>query len=325
MSKSPPGMLRWLKCLPLAFASALLLALNGAAAQAEAQQNLENQARSRAQAARQEQEELKKLAEEFANISRNGLDRSGDARVIRALGGELQARFKLATMADGTKERIRAQSELDAAIRKVGEEEKRNNDFQLARLEAEVKLKSQAVSAARNEVEDAKARNLLQKAENDLLDAKNKKLKDAQELAGNQFRAQQKLQNADRALADAKGERAKYTLEELMGGNEFGYYVNESVRDDVVKAHRLRAILGNPEDKFSGEIGAARKAGDTALMLKLNEEADNIKRSMTNLKDDERFPFKSLEQAQKDAAQSLRELNEMAKGKGLPVVPVMGK
>ena len=124
------------------------------------------------------------------------------------------------------------------------------------------------------------------------------------------------MKNADRALAEAKGERVKYTLEELSTGNEFGVK-DTGVASDIVKARELRRIL----DK----AGAAREAGDTKEAARLFQEADDLRGKIESLRDEERYPFKALEEAQKDAAQSLRELNDMAKGKGLPVVPVMGK
>ena len=55
------------------------------------------------------------------------------------------------------------------------------------------------------------------------------------------------------------------------------------------------------------------------------EQADKIKAGLTRLNEGERFPFKNLEQASKDAAKALKDLVEREGGGGLKVVPVMGK
>lgn len=122
--------------------------------------------------------------------------------------------------------------------------------------------------------------------------------------------------DAKQQLAEAKGERSKYTLEELSSGNEFGVK-DQGVAADIVKARELKRILEQAE--------SARNAGDTSEAARLFNQADDLRGKIENLKDNERYPFKSLEQASKDAAKALNDLLEREGGGGLKVVPVMGK
>ena len=130
--------------------------------------------------------------------------------------------------------------------------------------------------------------------------------------------------DAKQQLEEAKGNRLKYTLEELMSGNEFGVK-DEGVASDITKAHRLREILGVDMGHATGELGRAHMSGDLSLAGALQDEADKIIRGLGSLRDEERYPFKSLEQASKDAAKALKDLVEREGGGGLKVVPVMGK
>ena len=127
--------------------------------------------------------------------------------------------------------------------------------------------------------------------------------------------ARSRLASAVGGLGEAKAERTRYTLEELASGNPRGVR-DPGVRQDIFRARELQRILGQAE--------SARSRGDTGLADKLFAQADERRRQIGSLKTDERFPFKALEAAQLDAANSLRALNEAAQGKGIPVVAQMG-
>lgn len=173
------------------------------------------------------------------------------------------------------------------------------SDLELTKLKIELAKKALEVRKAEEGIQEKQKR----------LDAERvammDKLKDAQ------ARVVATAQN----LSEAKAERSRYSLEELASGNPFGVR-DAGVRQDIFRARELQRILGRAE--------AARNRGDVGLAEKLFAQADERRAQIGSLKADERFPFKALEESQKESAKSLKTLEEQANGKGIKVLPRMG-
>lgn len=120
---------------------------------------------------------------------------------------------------------------------------------------------------------------------------------------------QQRIAEKLAGLNQAKGDRSKFTLAELAEGNPGGV-VNDTVRQDIFKAREVRRLENLGEEN-------RLRFGDSETASKLFGQADEIRKTITSLRTDERFPFKGMEDALKDLRAEHAKLVAMAADEGI--------
>lgn len=121
------------------------------------------------------------------------------------------------------------------------------------------------------------------------------------------------------AAADARGERTKFTLEELAGAN-LRNIGSQSLRADVIAARQVRQL-----ESQAGFLKFRGREGDIEQAKRLFSEADKVRAGIGSLAESERFPFKSIDEGIARVDEGIKELNAKAQGDGLKVKPVLAK
>lgn len=121
------------------------------------------------------------------------------------------------------------------------------------------------------------------------------------------------------AAADARGERTKFTLEELAGANPRNIG-SQSLRADVIAARQVRQL-----ESQAGFLKFRGREGDIEQAKRLFSEADKVRAGIGSLAESERFPFKSIDEGIARVDEGIKELNAKAQGDGLKVKPVLAK
>lgn len=149
---------------------------------------------------------------------------------------------------------------------------------------------------------------LLQK-QKELQDANNKAVQLETTYREKGAAIQQRIAAQLAGLNQAKGDRSKFTLAELAEGNPVGV-VSDTVREDIFKAREVRRLENLGEEN-------RLRFGDSETASKLFGQADEIRKTITSLRTDERFPFKGMEDALKDLRAEHAKLVAMAADEGI--------
>lgn len=258
---------------------------------------------------------LAKVRASYADLQRQMAATAQSVFNARDVLAEAEQRRVVNSLPEFSLERMAAQQKLDemadrremkdvAAARKA--KDVLENELQVAqekfRLENDtLKKKELEIEADKKGMEVAKQEEIILQKKTHHLEAHAQREKAANDIAARRNEMIAAAQKAGNALTEAKEERSKYSLEELAKGNEFRVK-DESVAADIVKARQLQRILN--------EANIARNQGDTKLANDKFTEADKLRESIGSLKSDERFPFKSLAESSKVAAEALVKIEE---------------
>lgn len=124
---------------------------------------------------------------------------------------------------------------------------------------------------------------------------------------------------AVKAAEDARGERTKFSLEELTNLNP-RFIGSAKLRADVFAAREARNL-----ESRAGFLKFRGREGDLDQSKNLFIQADKVRAGITSLSESERFPFKSIDEGIASVDEAIRDLNKKAAGEGLVVKPVVGK
>jgi hypothetical protein len=139
-------------------------------------------------------------------------------------------------------------------------------------------------------------------------------------------RAAQSRADAVSDLATTKGDRSRFTLQELadlpvnlrfdrlggfMGGNVTGDMANQILTARNIEQMEARARRLAESGNFDGSQD-------------LLSRADKLRSGLTALTDKDRFPFKSLEKSVAEQTDTLKELLRKAKEEGINIIPANG-
>ncbi len=254
---------------------------------------------------------------------REKLDQKLDAAanqfaILQLSREELETRRKIASLKDGSPERVRLEKQHGELVAKRA---KLEHDAQ--RLELQQMLeREKGLAAEIGKLEGVKGRELeMEKKVEEQKKAQLEIAKKAQDiergkldLLQQQAEAGRDAANANKTLADAKAERFRFSLKELADADPRGF--RGETRKDIFGAREV--------SRLEAQAMWQNLHGTAAERDRLQGLADQRRQQIGLLRADEKFPFKAMEEAQKEAAKNLRELNAAAKGAGIPVIPKFG-
>ncbi|NBR87384.1 MAG: hypothetical protein EBT61_18090 [Verrucomicrobia bacterium] len=226
------------------------------------------------------------------------------SRAVNALPefsvARMAAQEKLDRMADE-----REMRDVDAA-RKAKESLEKEYQIALVKFQLEtdtLKKKELELEADKKGMEVAKQEEAILQKKTHHLNAHVQRENAANEVLRRRREIEAASVNADRALADAKSARTKYTLEELATGNPRGV-ADPKLREEMIRAQEASRL------EKRAEFGRSRLGESEETIQGFLDKAQSIKAGLTRLNDNERFPFKSLEESSQTAAKLLKAIKD---------------
>lgn len=177
-------------------------------------------------------------------------------------------------------------------------------------------LQGEIAQAGENTVNGLEKRIELGKVENELAKAKveldNKSTEEVNRRRAMQNelnRAGDSVFKANDNLADAKNRRSQLSIEDLTSSR---FRFTDQLSADQQTAFQIKELERQGEwNREHGFLGDSKERFD---------RADKLRASLsTNVMDSERFPFKSLEESQREATNHLKEIVDKATGEGIRV------
>ena len=256
---------------------------------------------------KKEREDLEKsqkeLAEEQRKMELSDVPLAQQKLAIAA--DELSVRTKLLSVKQGTAMETALQAKLEWNLVRAAQVENQHEQEKLAILKNEElfanddlrwKQNSGAKQADINRAQIAllEKQNAVREMGNKIEERKNKILQ-------NQFAAQADLDSRKKMLSETKEDRSRFTLQELQNLNPWDF--SGEMRENIFKAHRVGELTAGATSDWG-------KSNFVWSQGQLNK-ADEIQRSITNLKSGEREPFKAMEDGITASAEALKQINEV--------------
>jgi hypothetical protein len=273
-----------------------------AAVQSNKAAKSEGERRSMLAESKKNLDEMVKLSKEYADTMRDVEGATGQFDINDALREELGLRMKLAGMKDGDSRRAQTQAGIEAAIGKravLELSQKQDALRELNRVAGELEEEIRGLGFGDDaKLEKEKKRVELAKMLKDIAKGAADIEKVKLDLMEKQADAQARATKASASLADAKGERFKFSLEDLAAGNTRN--LRGQIRDDVFSAREVQNLEANARRQ--------NELGNIGERDRLQSLADDRRRSIGSLRASDREPFKGVEDEVKESNRHLKEI-----------------
>lgn len=139
-------------------------------------------------------------------------------------------------------------------------------------------------------------------------------------------RAAQSRADAVSDLQTAKGDRSRFSLQELaslpvnMQFDRLGGFMGSNVTGDMANQIQTARNIQQMEARAK-KLSEAGKFDDSQTLL---DKADKLRSGLSALTDKERFPFKSMEKSIMEQTDTLKELLRKADEEGINIIPKNG-
>ena len=284
-----------------------------------------------AEAAKKYRDELDKLTVSKRDAWKSFVAAGESVQVAAMVVAETKQSLRVENTPEGPA-RVAEQKKLDDMISEREAKEERFSATRIGVLESEeqelirqyntatdtLEIKRLQVEMDKKGAEILKEKADLLKQEGANLAAKAQRERVALDLAKQRVKAEKEARGAESKavanLAAAKSERFKFSLQELAEANPRNF--RGAARQDILGAQQVQRL--EAQAQWQNLFGTEKERD------RLQSMADQRRQQIGLLRADERFPFKALEEAQRDSAKSLRELNAAAQGAGIPVIPKLG-